>query len=365
MIELRPSASSHWFHCAAQPRLAMEVVEQVTDPAREGTCAAWVAEMVLKGDYPSAKHMLGLSHENGWLIEADMVDYVQGYVDHVKSRGGDVHTERHVRLNEMIAGTPDSFAIYKDDLLIVDDLKYGFDIVNPYRNTQISIYAAAIYNRYLAPYDRKVRKIIIGVYQPRAAHPDGIYRTWEVFPEDLFDFIKEIIAAGHNAQSVDAMATPGFHCNHCKAAANCVALASSVYEAYRTISSSQSHHMNDREISTELRFLTMFETMVTARKKSVEAEAVSRIKNSGYIPGWAFENRVGKSKLSVSPEIAEMLTGKNAYAEPKPCTPAELIRRGANKETVKRLSTRPNLEPKLIPVEKDHFAKMFERKETK
>ena len=47
-IETRPSAAHRWTKCSAAPLFASRAGPQPTsDPAREGTCAAWVAELML------------------------------------------------------------------------------------------------------------------------------------------------------------------------------------------------------------------------------------------------------------------------------------------------------------------------------
>ena len=367
MIQLRPSASSHWFHCAAMPRFSATLPEEApSDPAREGTCAAWVAEMVLKGEANSTSDLVGTTHENGWLVENEMAIYTQDYVDHLRSYGGEIHAERKVRLNEMVAGTPDAFAVAVASErgmydLIIDDLKYGFDIVNPYRNTQVSIYGGAIL-RMIG--DRmKIRKVTIGIYQPRAWHPSGIHRTWEIWPEQLMEFVREIERAGHDAQAVDAQATPGFHCNHCPAAHICVALTHSVYEGYRTISDERYGELNAEQLAQELDFINEMSTMVKARLTSLHAEATARMKRAEHIPGYGFEEKFGNSKFNTDGLGVLAKTGIDPFEPRKVCTPAELIRRGADKDVVASMTTRPRIPPKLIKYAPDHFKNLFAAKD--
>ena len=80
---LRPSAAHRWWRCSASisaTRLPDALPEEDQDAAREGTCAAWVAECVINGDASSAADMLGRSHENGWEVDDDMVRHVQEYM---------------------------------------------------------------------------------------------------------------------------------------------------------------------------------------------------------------------------------------------------------------------------------------------
>lgn len=367
MLQLRPSNSHFWsgdVPCNAMPRFAASIPpEPSSDPAREGTCAAWLAEMVLTGEATTTADLIGTTHENGWLIEHDMARIIQRYVDHMTERGGSIHTERKVRLNKMIAGTPDAFAVLDDEgVLYVDDLKYGYDIVEPYRNTQISIYAGAIM-RMIRGKQPQIKRVVIGVYQPRADHPAGHYRTWNVWPEELMKFVQKIERDGEDAQASDSVATPGFHCEHCPAAATCAALSKTLYKGFRVATDERQGHMSAEQIAEELRFLAMMEKLMKARATAVRTEAVARKKRSEFIPGWGFEEKFGNKKFTVDPEIVKAITGKDPYEKPKVCTPAELIRRGANPETVERMTTRPRIPPKLVPLDHDHYKRLFAQKD--
>tara|TARA_Y100000310_G_scaffold211266_1_gene212030 strand:+ start:10768 stop:11877 length:1110 start_codon:yes stop_codon:yes gene_type:complete len=367
MIQLRPSASSIWTECAAMPRFSASIPEEMpSDPAREGTCAAWVAEMVLMGEAEKTADLIGESHENGWLVEPEMADYIQKYIDHLRARGGTIHVERKVRLNAMIEGTPDAFAtavaVERDMFdLFVDDLKYGFEIVNPYRNTQVSIYAGAIM-RMLAG-RIKIQRVVIGIYQPRAFHPEGIYRTWEVWPEQLMAFVREIEQAGHNAQAADSIATPGYHCEHCPAAATCTALAHTIYKGHRVLTDERQGALTSEQVAAELDFIDELEKMVKARRSAVHAEATARMKRSEHIPGYGFEEKFGNKKFTADGLAILARTGVDPYEARKLCTPAELIRRGADPEIVEGMTTRPRIPPKLVKFDPDHFKRLFAQKD--
>ena len=62
-VPCRPSASSIWTKCVGYPRLISTLPKgwetRSADPAREGTCAAWVAEMVLTGVAQECHDMIG------------------------------------------------------------------------------------------------------------------------------------------------------------------------------------------------------------------------------------------------------------------------------------------------------------------
>jgi len=182
MIPLRPSSAAIWTKCAAMPRITAQVPDEPpSDPAREGTCAAWVAEMVITGAVPDAATLLNEPHpENGWVVDAAMAYHIQNYVDMLRSRGGTVDAERTVSLNEMIRGTPDAFGVATNDELYVDDLKYGYEIVES-TTPQVTIYAGALF-RLLQRKRVHIKRVHLGIYQPRAYHPAGVHRMRSLWP---------------------------------------------------------------------------------------------------------------------------------------------------------------------------------------
>ena len=355
MMQLRPSSAHIWTKCAGQPRMASNIPpEESSDPAREGTCAAWVAEMVLTGAVATCAELVGETHENGWLVENDMAHRIQSYVDLVRSYGGDIHTERKVRFNDYVAGTPDCYAVLDGGVLRVDDLKYGFGIVEPYRNTQVMIYTGAILKTLAAPVDR----VEIGIYQPRAWHPSGIHRVWSTTPEELEPLLEKIKLASYTAQRVDAALTAGPHCEYCPAAATCAESAALNYRNYEQITGAEQRHMTAIEASEELEFLTAAEAALKGRKTAVEAEVKARIGRGEQFPGWHMEQGAGQRRWTVKPSTVRALTGIDPEV-PKSVTPAELERMGANPAIVAKLTETPRTTPRLKKVPRDYYANLF------
>ena len=163
-IETRPSAAHRWTKCSAAPLFASRAGPQPTsDAAREGTCAAWVAELLLT-DRPVE---VGMTHENGWEVDPDMIGHMQDYADICRADGGEMWVEEYVTLSHTIAGTSDCVTL-ANGVLTVRDLKYGFKLVAP-DSPQLIIYAAAIL---IAP-PGPVSTLRTEIYQPRGFHQDG------------------------------------------------------------------------------------------------------------------------------------------------------------------------------------------------
>src|SRR5690606_31889531 len=155
---------------------------------------AWVAETVLKGTFSNCFEMVGMNHTNNWLVTDEMASFVQGYVDTIRNLGGTIYVEQFVRLNDYIAGTLDASVVSLDGTtLYVNDLKYGFKIVDVFENTQTIIYGCAELMRLNDP---RITHVVLGIYQPRAWHPEGIYRTWRLTVQELYELAGKIAQAG-------------------------------------------------------------------------------------------------------------------------------------------------------------------------
>lgn len=328
------------------------------DEAREGTCAAWVAQTVLTGGAADCSALIGTTHPNGWLVNANMASIIQEYVNMIVRRGGTTSAEKYVTLSTdpLIAGTTDLSATIGDKpILYVDDLKYGMEIVEVRKNPQLIIYAVAILRQH-AP--GTFNLVQLGIYQPRAFHRDGIYRKWVVSVADIERMADEIIEAGRRAYAPNPIATPGEWCKYCPIATRCEALAHTNYARISLVKSHAHRDMTPLEISRELDFLEEAETVLKARKKAVAAEAEERARRES-IPGRVLEMQKGKKRFKLSAPLVKLLTGVDPYTEPGICTPAELIRRGASKNAVNAMSFTPDAGFKLVKVDDNFIAKAF------
>ncbi len=356
---LRASSAHRWIKCSMSTAQTPDMLPDTkTDAAREGTCAAWVAECVINGDAGSAEDLLDAVHDNGWVVDLDMVRFVQDYIDLVTSRR-DVEAECYGTYEEHLHGTADARA-WSDDLNVryITDLKYGYEIVEPFENWQLLCYA--VINTFgdvrLESYNGLYQ---LEIYQPRAMHPKGPHRKWVIGAEELRRYKKTIDAALLEYASGMLRTQPGPHCDHCLHAATCQALTETIYTMWPAVGGRPLHTPNGQQLADELTMLNRMEKLFKARKAAVEAEAEQRIKSQQFVPGWSMVERFGKSAWTVSPEIVQGLTGLDPYAEQKPATPAEMVRRGANKDMIATMTKTPVVGRKLSPIDSDQIADMF------
>ena len=300
--------------------------------------------------------MIDRNHSNGWLVTPDMAAHVQGYVNMVWSRGGTINVEQFVQLSEYIAGTLDCSAAVLGPVIYIDDLKYGMVIIDVEETTQVRIYAAAEYARLYRP---DITHVQIGIYQPRAFHPDGIYRTQLIPIAEIIEFAHWIIERGNEALKPDAIAVPGLHCEFCNAASKCAALASTNYATLTLVTDRRHRQMTPQEAANEWIFLDDAFNILKARKKAVETEIEARYKNE-HFPGLNMRDSYGHRKFNRDAATIKAFTGIDA-TETVSISPAEMERRGADPKMVNALSSAPFVGRKLHRVTRNQIAKAFSK----
>ena len=334
-------------HLLRAPRTLPEVD---TDAAREGTCAAWVSECVINGDASHCDDLVGKVHENGWFVDQQMADYIQPYVELAQSRAG-AQAEVPVSFGP-VTGTLD-LKSYGPGTLYIDDLKYGYGVVEP-TSFQLKCYLAGV-----AQTEELPEHIVLGIYQPRAQHRDGIYRTITLTRDEALQVVEEVRAAA-SAAVTGGTATPGPHCTNCLRAHDCEALTHTVYQMWDVVNANGLLEPNAADVANELTFLTRLSDILEARHTAVKADAEERIKGGQHVPGWHMSDRFGKRAFTLDRASIEAMTGIDPVEE-KLVTPAALERMGANKEVVKAITTTPRIGRKLEPVSENTIAKLFKR----
>lgn len=355
-MNLAPSLAHLWSNCSAQPSLSRDIPRQEpTDAAREGTCATWLAEMVLTGQVVECKDMIDKIHpENGWVVDAAMAYHVQRYVDEMRSLwkpGGKMYAELSLTFNDLVHGQADCVVINGSHATVVD-LKYGFKIVEP-MDPQPIIYGASL------AHDQTIETVTVGIYQPRSFHPKGVFRTKTFTSEQITNLAYKYETASRQTQTPNPYATPGEHCKACPVNDRCGALTREIYEIYTFMGGRAARQLTMQELSLELDFAKRAKTMIEAHCKGVEAEALQRVENGEHLPGWQRKQNYGNRRWKTSRENIMALTAGFDPAGDTMVTPAEAERRGVHPEVVNALTEVPMTTARLVPITPEDFAKEF------
>jgi hypothetical protein len=358
---LRASAAPRWMSCAASAwDIPGQLSDEDTEEAMEGTCAAWVAEQCINNRSTDVRDFIGQSHpENGWIVDADMARHIEPYVKMALGRVSPIaEVSREIQIGSTtLAGTSDLWSFAENgSLFCIDDLKYGYDIIEP-RSWQLGVYMTlAIFGDQLLP-----KLVRLGIYQPRALHPDGIYRTLVLNTQEINEWCRKIYARVETIDQGARDAESGDHCPHCPKAAMCEAITHSAYRFFHGLTGERFDVPTGQQLTDEYDFLERAETILKARKTAVHAEVNARLDGGKFVPGLVREQRPGKRKFKdhLSSKEIKMLTGVNAI-KADIVTPAELERRGANPDLVKRLTYTPNTGRALTRVTPESISKKFQ-----
>jgi len=167
--KLSASGSHRWAHCPGSVKAEEGIADRSSIAADEGTAAHELAELVLT--HGGACHdWIGkrLIESNAYTVDQEMADYVQQYVDYVKSHSGQHEYEQLVDFSEWVPGgfgTADALVLDGNTLRVID-LKYGKGVqVDAFENTQGLLYALGAMSDY--EYIAEIEKVVICIVQPR------------------------------------------------------------------------------------------------------------------------------------------------------------------------------------------------------
>lgn len=225
--KLSASSSERWISCPASVKASEKYENKSSGAAQHGTAAHALAELCLLGKIVEPDRMLGKEVE-GIIVDQEMVDGVQAYLDYVLSYKGQYkNAEVEVRL-DFSHIVPDGFGtcdclLITDDTLHIIDLKFGHSIVHAENNSQLSLYALGAINEYGFLYE--FDKVQLHIVQPRANHFD----SWETSAADLTQWAVWVKERATLALSADAPFHPTAKgCKWCLHQYDCVALRTHV-----------------------------------------------------------------------------------------------------------------------------------------
>ena len=331
--------------CVGSIGLTRQVTTEVQDneAAEEGTAAHWLAHQMLTAPAPHPQP--GDKAPNGYIINSEMIEHAASYAERVKSNV-DVQTLYEAPLHWSYNNTVDirvradvvAYAPAQKALAIVD-FKYGHRVVEPQENWQLI--AGAIGSAFAL--EGAPERYHLAIYQPRAPHPDGPWRTWTITSAELVD--RHNILARRFANITDELVT-GPHCRYCRAAPVCPAAQRAGYNAVDVAMNSGSITVNDDGLRGELEILERAEEVIKQRRAWLEGHALARLRDGVTLPGLYAKRSLGHATWVGGIGQIETATGMS-LTEPKPITPAEAKRRGMTKEQIEQHTHRPELGVKL------------------
>lgn len=222
----RPSDAARWMGCPASLRFTADYPkDESSEWADEGTAAHAIREECLFWGF-DAYHFIGSKQEvNGRTFEVtpEMAEYLQEGIDEIRQFPGRMVVEYRVDTSNWVGfdengkrqgGTVDC-AVVGQELVVLSDLKYGFDPVSPVKNEQQMLYALAFYHE-VVKHISKATEFLIIIDQPRIPNGGGY---WSVNLDELEEFGERVKDAAYATESPDAPFNPCISsCKWCPAA---------------------------------------------------------------------------------------------------------------------------------------------------
>jgi len=334
--------------------------EPAGEAAKEGTAAGEYLERILTAQ-PIPTHA-----RNGNQFTDEMQYLLPELAKEITSLSTDILCEQKIdwqtKSGIWIKGQYDaSFVV--GDTLYIDDLKYGWGIVEPEKNWQLLGYAIGEVIRRGVAYP----KIVMRIHQPRPHHEAGPTRAWTITYRELLNYKDIIEARMYSITEGEKSLATGEHCRYCPAAAGaCPASNKAFYRGVDVVHEFLQDTIDDEELSFQLDLVDRINEIVKQRQGSLTALALDRLKGGKLIPNYTTDQKLGdrKWKTGTNPEVINLMTGKD-IVEKVMLSPARAEKIGVPKELIASMVDRPFLGVKLKKCDDSKLADKFFNNKTK
>lgn len=345
MLTIRCSGLARPMTCAGSLFFKDLPEPEEIEAARQGTAAGEVLERTLLGqDIPNVAR-------NGYVIEQDMFFHTKPIAQAIFDRAeGEVRCEQRIdwltRSGIKIAGSYDAgYVTDAGRTLNIDDLKYGWGLVEVKENWQLLGYAIGEVIRRQQHFET----IVMRIHQPRPHHEDGSSREWRISYKELIEYKERIEARCDEIANGDKTLVTSAKCKYCPAAVACPAMNKAFYRGVEVVHEFLQDNIDEKELSYQLDLVARVEELVKIKKDSLKALAIDRLKKGAIIPNYIADGSYGdrKWKSHVNPEIIKALTGKDVVVR-EMLSPAQAEKIGVSKTLVNALVDRHFLGSKLV-----------------
>lgn len=349
ITDIHCSQLSRPMKCAGSLRFEGLDQPETGQAAKEGTAAGEYLQCLLE-----RKTTTMPSHaQNGIEFTDDMKFYTNEIAKEILNPIGagslvlcETKIDWQTRSGIWIKGQYDA-SFVRDGKLYIDDLKYGWNLVEVKENWQLLGYAIGEVIRRGTAFDR----IVLRIHQPRPHHEDGPTRAWEITHDELIEYKEKIERRMAQIAGGFAELVTGSQCKYCIGTDSpCPAFNRSVFHSVEyVLSDFKQDSITEQEISKQLDLLDRVTEILKIKSDSIKQLAVSKIKNGAIIPGYMVDDSLGdrKWKKSISPEVIEVLCGKK-IVETVMLSPAKAEKLGVPKDLVKGFTERFFLGQKLV-----------------
>lgn len=344
-------------HCIGSRNMQAALPPDHDHEARdEGTAAHWLANAWFHG----SQHAAGTKAPNGYVITDEMVDHVGTYISALDCGAVEVETTfsgttwevraraDHIKHLPLVPHPSDPSQYISPSTLTIDEFKYGHRLVSPVNNWTLIAHAVGwCLAKGIIP-DR----IIFRVHQPRAYHPDGPLRTWEISYRKLCELHEQIALRLSNP--TNELLTGVDICAKCHALPTCPAARQASMNAIDAANIGFNDTLPADTLIYEYELLQRAEATIKNRREAVGELMTHRINSGTVFNGYGLKSRLANSrwKPGITAEAITLASGVDVR-KIDTVTPAEAKRRGMSDEVVKALTERPIIGTKLERIDAD------------
>lgn len=354
--KLSASGSHRWLNCAASVALCEKAPpSRESKYAAEGTVAHELLEGILRAHINLSNPFTTLQELRKFHPDKEMVEHVANSYKEIEMRlkdspGAILLSEEKVDLTHIgpdMFGTVDAAIVDEFGRLQVWDFKYGAGIpVDPEENTQLLYYAMGIAKKF----DYNFKDVLIGIIQPRAEHERGPVREWVLSIKELRGWEDKFRDGVEKTKDPLAAFSAGDWCRFCPAKSMCPEISTTALKQakvdFSPIVSSDVELKEPRpllsdpkQISNTLKGIKKLEVWIEAFKEETQALMERGLKVDGFklvkkrsIRRWIDEKETIKA-------FAYRHSADTFMSEPTLLSPAQVEKRGMNKDLVAILTT--------------------------
>lgn len=325
----------------------------------EGNAADWLASQMFYGTDPET--LVNRPAPNGFYITGDMVDHVSSYLEQldcgemqVETSFGNDRWRVGARADHIVMRYEGEYGAtaFHGNILTIDDLKYGWRLVEPERNWTLIAHAVG----YCISRQARPDWIALRIHQPRPFHPSGPSRVWRITYDELMFFYQQIDVA--LSYPSDTLRTGISWCAKCRALPNCPAAISAGMNAIDAATVAFDNDIPNEALSAHLDTMRNAKAMIDAQLTALEEMTAYRCKAGAVIDNYGMVPQYANTrwKPGITSKAIEAMSRVDV-AKDALCTPAEAIRRGAPKHFIDALTERPQIGTKLVRATADARAK--------
>ncbi len=300
--------------------------------------------------------LIGQRVNNNFTVTDEMVDFLSPVIANIMQRGLQIATEYNTDWQVLsgwnITGRCDIFQYnYQTATLHIDDLKYGWRLIEPEMNWTLISHAISVASRQNYPIDR----IILTIHQPRPFHKDGKSREWTLDRQQLIELNNRVV---QRFNTLDNTLQTGPHCYKCGGLAVCPAARQAGLNAVDVAVSGYHENLSGTELGYEMIMLERAADAIKQRLSALESLAEANLKKGQLVQGFSLGTSIGKTRWLDTATIdgLQAITGKRLVEE-KLMTPAAAKRAGVPEAIVDAMSHRPATGFKLVREDLDKTAK--------